>query len=85
MASRDTPVSGGSAGGELDTHTGHGTFIAGIVRQVVPDAEVLAIRVMHGDGIVYEGDLLCALGRSRSGFRMPGRWRGNPGRYDADG
>jgi subtilisin family serine protease len=57
----DTPVAADPLVGELDTHTGHGTFIAGVVRQVVPDAEVLAIRVMHSDGIAYEGDLLEAL------------------------
>lgn len=57
----DTPVTANPLVGELDTATGHGTFIAGIVRQVVPDAQVLAIRVMHSDGVVYEGDLLCAL------------------------
>ena len=44
--------------GELDTHTGHGTFIAGIVRQVAPDARVRSVRIMHSDGIVYENDLL---------------------------
>jgi hypothetical protein len=57
----DTEVTADSLVGELNTDTGHGTFIAGIVRQVVPDAQVLAIRIMHGDGIVNEGDLLCAL------------------------
>jgi hypothetical protein len=44
------------------THTGHGSFIAGIIRQIVPDATVLSIRIMHGDGIVHEGDLLNSLG-----------------------
>jgi subtilisin family serine protease len=48
--------------GELDTHAGHGTFIAGIIRQAAPDARVLAIRIMHSDGIVYEGDLRLVLG-----------------------
>ena len=57
----DTPVTADPLVGELDTATGHGTFIAGIVRQVVPDAQVLAIRIMHSDGVVYEGDLLYAL------------------------
>jgi subtilisin family serine protease len=57
----DTKITADPLVGELDTDTGHGTFIAGIVRQVVPDAQVLAIRIMHGDGIVNEGDLLCAL------------------------
>jgi hypothetical protein len=45
----------------LDSHVGHGTFIAGIIRQIVPDATVLSIRIMHSDGIVYEGDLTYAL------------------------
>jgi len=57
----DRPVTAEPLVGELDTHTGHGTFIAGIVRQVVPDARVLSLRIMHSDGIVYEGDLTCAL------------------------
>ena len=46
----------------VDSHIGHGTFIAGIIRQIVPDATVLSLRIMHSDGIVHEGDLLCALG-----------------------
>jgi hypothetical protein len=58
---RDAPVVVEPLVGELDTHTGHGTFIAGIVRQVAADARVLAIRIMHSDGIVLEGDLLRAL------------------------
>ncbi len=57
----DIPVSADPLLGELNDATGHGTFIAGIVRQVAPDARVLAIRIMHSDDIVYEGDLLCAL------------------------
>ncbi len=57
----DRPVTADPLVGELDTHTGHGTFIAGIVRQATPDANVLAVRIMHSDGIVYEGDLTCAL------------------------
>lgn len=40
---------------------GHGTFIAGILRQACPDARVLNIRVMHDDGVVRENDLLLAL------------------------
>jgi subtilisin family serine protease len=58
----DTPITPDPLIGELDECTGHGTFIAGIVRQVVPDAQVLALRIMHGDGVVYENDLMCALG-----------------------
>lgn len=47
--------------GELSTHAGHGTFIAGIIRQLAPSAQVLAIRVMHPDGFAHEADLTVAL------------------------
>jgi hypothetical protein len=57
----DGPVAQDPLVGELDTDTGHFTFEAGLLRQVVPDAQVLAVRVMHSDGVVYEGDLICAL------------------------
>jgi hypothetical protein len=58
----DRPVTADPLIGELDTETGHGTFIAGLVRQVAPDAQVLAVRIMHSDGVVAEGDLIFALG-----------------------
>jgi hypothetical protein len=48
--------------GSLDSHAGHGTYIAGIVRQVAPDATVLSIPVMHNDGLVDENSLQLALG-----------------------
>jgi subtilisin family serine protease len=57
----DTPVVTDPLVGELAAATGHGTFIAGIVRQVAPDAQVLAVRIMHSDDFAYEGDILCAL------------------------
>jgi hypothetical protein len=59
----DTPITADPLVGDLDTDTGHCTFIAGIVRQVAPSAQVLAIRVTHSDGVIYEGDLICALGQ----------------------
>jgi hypothetical protein len=47
----------------LPSHAGHGTFIAGLIRQLAPDAQVLSMRVMHrDDGAVYENLLLDALG-----------------------
>jgi hypothetical protein len=49
--------------GVLDAVAGHGTFIAGLIRQTCPDANILAVRVMHGDGAVVEFDLLKALNR----------------------
>jgi hypothetical protein len=57
----DRPVTADPLIGELETTVGHGTFISGIVRQVAPDAQVLAIRIMHSDGVVNEYDLIEAL------------------------
>jgi subtilisin family serine protease len=47
--------------GELDASAGHGTFIAGLIRQKCPDARLLAVRVLQGDTVVPEADLLEAL------------------------
>ena len=57
----DTPIAANPLIGELNPALGHSTFIAGIVRQVAPDAQVLAIRIMHSDDLLYEGDVICAL------------------------
>ncbi len=57
----DTDLPGNPLTGVLDRHAGHGTFIAGIVRQIAPDSEVAMVRVMAGDGVAYESDLLAAL------------------------
>ena len=57
----DKPVADNPLIGELNDALGHGTFIAGIFRQVVPEATVLAVRVMCSDDILYEGDIICAL------------------------
>ena len=48
--------------GELDADSGHGTFIAGLVRQECPDADLLSVRVMSSDGAVPEHVLIDALG-----------------------
>jgi hypothetical protein len=57
----DAPASGNPLIGDIDRDTGHGTFIAGIIRQKAPDADVLAVRVLHSDGVAYEADVLLAL------------------------
>jgi hypothetical protein len=57
----DTPFDNQDFVQDIDTHAGHGTFINGLIRQVAPDARVTAVRIMHPDGVVYEGDLLAAL------------------------
>jgi subtilisin family serine protease len=52
---------GGPLDGLIDPVSGHGTFIAGLVRQMCPDADILAIRVVHGDGLIVESELVEAL------------------------
>jgi len=47
--------------GLIDSDVGHGTFICGLIRQKCPDALILSVRVMSGDGTVSEGDLVEAL------------------------
>ena len=57
----DAPTTGQPLIGDIDTDTGHGLFIAGIIRQAWPEADTLAIRVVHSDGVAYEADVLLAL------------------------
>jgi subtilisin family serine protease len=52
---------------ELEPYLGHGTFSAGIIRQIAPDALILLLRVMHDDGMVHGDHLLNALGWIRDG------------------
>jgi hypothetical protein len=47
--------------GVLDSHSGHGTFIAGLIHQLCPDAVILAIRVTPSMGWVPEHVVLDAL------------------------
>jgi subtilisin family serine protease len=57
----DKPITDNPLIGELNSALGHCTFIAGIVRQVAPDARVLAVRVMNSDDILYESDIICGI------------------------
>lgn len=59
----DAEIGGGSGEGALDPYAGHGTFIAGVVHQVCPDAAILPVRVIGGDGTVTEWDLARSLER----------------------
>ncbi|MEV6238616.1 S8 family serine peptidase [Lentzea sp. NPDC051838] len=49
--------------GYLSSHTGHATFVIGVIRQTEPRADVLSVRVMYNDGIVYAHVLIDALKR----------------------
>jgi subtilisin family serine protease len=60
--------------GTLNSHTGHGLMIAGLIAQLAPDSRVLMYKVMHDDGIV-PGEAVHAaidrlLDRMRSGFTV---------------
>lgn len=47
--------------GTLKTHVGHGTFIAGLLRQTCPEADIVALSVMQANGVVPEHKLIRAL------------------------
>lgn len=51
----------GSFDGMIDDSSGHGTFIAGIIRQVSPEADVVAVRVADSQGTVLEGQFMLAV------------------------
>jgi hypothetical protein len=47
--------------GLVDPFFGHGTFIAGLVHQTCPDADIVSFKMMGPDGIVVEAALLHGL------------------------
>ena len=47
--------------GLIDVLCGHGTFIAGVVRQRCPEAVILSVPVMASDGAALEDDVVTAL------------------------
>jgi hypothetical protein len=51
----------GPLDGSLDALAGHGTFIAGVVRQACPDADLIAVRAVLSDGLVVETFILDVL------------------------
>ena len=48
--------------GLVDVLCGHGTFMAGVIRQRCPEATILSVPVMAADGVAREGDIVSALG-----------------------
>lgn len=70
----DPEVIGDVAGpfdGAIDDAAGHGTFIAGIVRQLSPEADIVAIRVADSQGSVLEGDFMLAVRSLVKWMAMP--------------
>ena len=63
--------------GSLASHAGHGTFIAGLIRQSCPEAEIVALAIMGADGIVAESTLTDSL------TLLADRQREDPGWADA--
>ena len=51
----------GPLDGEIDDVSGHGTFIAGLIHQTCPDADIVAWRVVPSAGPILEYDVLTAL------------------------
>ncbi|MDN3240346.1 S8 family peptidase [Glycomyces tritici] len=47
--------------GEVASHYGHGTFMAGLLRQISPDVQLYSLRVVHNDGLAYEHEVIAAL------------------------
>jgi subtilisin family serine protease len=66
----------------LDTFAGHGTFIAGVVHQICPDAALLPVRVYDGAGTVSEWDFARSLERLLE-FHLRGL-AGVPGYFPVD-
>ena len=56
----------GALDGGIDPLAGHGTFIAGLIHQACPDADIVAWRIVGSDGPVVESDLVEALAASPS-------------------
>ena len=50
--------------GSLDLAAGHGTFAAGIVQQIAPDADIAVYRTLDSDGIGSEVDVAEAMVRA---------------------
>jgi hypothetical protein len=67
--------------GTVRSHSGHADFIAGIVRQLAPDAVVAPIPVMRNNGGVAESDLTAALGLLLNRISPAGAPDNNPATF----
>lgn len=55
---------GGGASDELDLGAGHGTLVAGIIRQIAPAAQIKIIRVMDSNGVGLETEVAKGFARA---------------------
>jgi subtilisin family serine protease len=55
------PDQSGPLDGAIDTYAGHGTFIAGLIHQACPDADILSWRITPSAGPILESDIIDAL------------------------
>ena len=58
---RGWPDQAGPLDGGIDALAGHGTFIAGLVHQACPDADIVAWRIVGSEGPIVESDMVDAL------------------------
>lgn len=61
LSPEDAPDQHGPLDGVLDDISGHGTFIAGVLRQTAPRADLYSWRVADGTGVMAESELVEAL------------------------
>jgi subtilisin family serine protease len=55
------PDQSGPLDGGIDTYAGHGTFIAGLIHQACPDADILSWRITPSAGPILESDIIDSL------------------------
>nr|WP_232523488.1 S8/S53 family peptidase [Nocardioides sp. MAH-18] len=72
----------GPMDGSIDPISGHGTFIAGLIRQRCPDADIVSWRVMPSDGPIVESDLVATLAQIAEVARR--HRAGEPGGHPID-
>jgi subtilisin family serine protease len=76
------PDQSGPLDGGLDELSGHGTFLAGLIHQACPDADIVVWRIIGSDGPIVESDLVDALSDIAEVAR---RYRdGEPGGHPID-
>jgi hypothetical protein len=65
------------AGTLLDDAAGHGTFVAGIARQIAADVDVVIYRALDTDGLGTDEAIGCAIERAIVEFESDRRYSGN--------